>query len=462
MSVSTSSLDLAGAARDPLTAFRKIAIGVGDFGFNFYWQVASLYLLYFYTDVLKLPPAVAGSIYMAALIWDAVLDPIVGLLADRTRSRFGRYRPYLLFGSGPLAATFVMLFAAPAQPVAGAVALTIVTHFAFRTLYAVVLVPYAALSARVTRDGGARADIAAARMVSATLAAVLVATATLPLASALTDRLGQHRGWMAMAGIYALGATAIILLSARAARGLDRPTFVQAAEPAISAKLRATGSNGPLMLVVLAVGVTSFANTIFQKNLLYYFKYVLGDARLGSLALGVFALVSALCVPAWTVVARRFGKRTAWLAGIPPVVVGAALWRLADGHGLAALLGALSLMAVGSAAYYVSFWAMTPDTVEYGEWKTGVRSESFAFGLLVLGQKTALGLGAGFLGFTLSQVGYAAGRTQSPATLDAIKAMMFWAPLIGGLVAASLVAFYPISPARHRRITEEIAARPQG
>ena len=86
-------------AAPALSLYRKLAIGIGDFGFNFYWQIASLYLLYFYTDVLKLPPATAGAIYMAALIWDAVLDPVVGLFVDKTRSRFGRYRIYLVLGS---------------------------------------------------------------------------------------------------------------------------------------------------------------------------------------------------------------------------------------------------------------------------------------------------------------------------------------------------------------------------
>src|SRR3954452_1079009 len=92
---------------------RRVALGAGDFGFNLYWQTASIYLLFFYTDVLRLAPAIAGTIYMAALIWDAALDPVIGSLADRTRSRFGRYRPYLLFGGLPLAAIFAAMFAGP-------------------------------------------------------------------------------------------------------------------------------------------------------------------------------------------------------------------------------------------------------------------------------------------------------------------------------------------------------------
>jgi len=439
-----------------LTAGRKIGIGVGDFGLNLYWQVASLYLLYFYTDVLMIAPATAGAIYMFALVWDALLDPVIGLLADRTRSRLGRYRPYLLLGAPALALAFVGVFAAPAWTTTFAAAVSVVLHFVFRSLYAVVSVPYAALSARVTRDAGARADLAAARMIFATAAAFLVASATLPL----TQALGSGRsGWVWLAGLYGAVATGILVLTARAASGLDAATDQAPAPARFVDKLRATAGAWPFLLVLGGVTVTSFANTIFQKNLLYYFKYVVGDARLGGYGMGLFAIAAAVAVPGWAWVARRFGKKYAWLAGLVPTVCGLVLWRLADGHGLAPLMLALAVMGVGSAAYVVSFWAMLPDTVEFAEWRTGVRSESFAFGLLMLGQKMALGLGAGALGAALASAGYRAGAGQTPQTLEAMKAMMFWTPMTGALVTACLVAFYPITPALHRRMVAEIALR---
>jgi GPH family glycoside/pentoside/hexuronide:cation symporter len=444
------------AAIPRLGARRKLAIGVGDLGFNLYWQIASLYLLFFYTDVLRLPPATAGAIYMVALIWDAVLDPVIGLLVDRTRSRFGRYRPYLLFGSPALALAFVALFIVPTWPAPGSVGIAVMTHFLFRTLYAVVSVPYAALNARVTRDASDRADITGVRMVCATLSAVFVATATLPLAGWFGN--GQ-RGWTAVAVLYGALATLILLVTARGVRGLDAPTDIVETVPSITAKLRATAGNVPLFLILGGVALTSFANTIFQKNLLYYFKYAVGDPKLGGLALGFCALIAALCVPIWVLVARRAGKRRAWLAGLVPTIAGLILWRLADGHGVLALFVALAVLSVGNAAYYVAFWAMVPDTVEYAEWRSGLRSESLAFGLLMLGQKAALGLGAGFLGMALAHIGYVADAAQSPQTLAAIKAMMFWIPFAAALLTGALIAFYPISPAFHRRMVAEIAAR---
>ncbi len=442
-----------------LTTGRKLAVGMGDFGLNFYWQVAGLYLLFFYTDILGLPPAVAGTIYMVALIWDALLDPLIGLLADRTRSRHGRYRPWILFGAPLLAVSAVLLFLTPGNLGGWTIALVAISHILFRTLYACVSVPYAALTARVTRDAGLRADITGIRMVGATLAGLAVATLTQPLAAALG---GGRVGWAGVGAIYAGIATVVMLVCAHSVRNLDRPTTESISTAPLAMKLRATFANWPLLLVVAAVAVGSITATIFQKSLLYYFKYVVGNAALGGMALGFMAVVVGLSVPGFAYLARRHGKRVAWLTGLVPSIIGIILWRFADGQGTGMLFVALGVISVGAAAYYVSFWAMLADTVEFGEWKTGLRVESFAYGLAMLGQKAALGLGAGLLGILLGHIGYQAGAAQSPATLAGLKAMMFWFQLGGAVVTGALIAFYPISPRRHREIVDEIAARTQG
>lgn len=439
---------------------RKIALGAGDFGFNLYWQTASLYLLFFYTDVLGLPAATAGTIYMAALIVDALLDPLMGLLADRTRSRYGRYRPYLLFGGIPLGLLFAAMFMGPAGGDTASVVFAAATHIAFRTIYAVISIPYASLFARVTRDAQVRTNLTAFRMVFATLSAVAVAALTLPVVKALSTPEAPRHGWVVLAVVFGTLATLILLLVAWATKGYDadetaEPSVVR---PPILAALRSVLANRALLVVLGSVVISSFCNTLFGKNLVYYFKYVIGKAELAGGALAFVALLAALCVPLWALVARRVGKRNAWLLGSIPGIAGLLLWHFGDGV-VPLLFVALSLQAISTGAYIVSYWSMLPDTVEYGEWRTGVRTESMVFGLATLGQKAALGLGAGFLGLALSHVGYAPNATQSPETLEGIKQMMFWFPLIGGLISAGLVALYPMDLAAHRRIVEEIAQR---
>jgi len=146
-----------------------LTFAAGDFGFNLYWQSLSLYLLFFYTDSVGLTAAAAGLIYMVASIWDGLVDPVVGVLAGRTRSRWGRYRPYLLFGAPPLALAFTLLYFRP--PLAGTmlVAAMLGAHLLFRSLYAVVNVPYAALTARITQRADERATISGLRMLFSTV-----------------------------------------------------------------------------------------------------------------------------------------------------------------------------------------------------------------------------------------------------------------------------------------------------
>lgn len=438
---------------------RKFALGAGDFGFNLYWQTASLYLLFFYTDVLGLPPAVAGTIYMAALIWDAVLDPMIGSVADRTRTRFGRYRPYLLFGGLPLAAMFVAMFAGPAGAEWAAVSVAAILHVAFRTLYAVISIPYASLFARVTSDARVRADLAGIRMVFATVAALLVAGLTLPLVKALGTPESPRLGWIILAGIFGGVATLCILLAGWAAKGYDRLEEIAQPKQPLALLLRSVLLNRALLIVLGAVMVSSVSSTLFGKNLLYYFKYVVGRAELGSAAMAIVALVAALSVPVFTWVARTYGKRNAWLAGAVPALIGIVCWRFADGMPLPFLFGSLALCAVGTGAYAVCFWSMLPDTVEYGEWRSGLRTESMVFGLAVLGQKVALGVGAGVLGLALKQIGYIPNEVQSAETLDGLKNLMFWFPVFGGLCSAILIYFYPVGLKDHARMVEEIAAR---
>lgn len=461
MGLETMGTTGTGSAAAPLriSAARKLAIGVGDFGCNLYWQTTQLYLLFFYTDVVGLPATTAGLIYMAALIWDAAMDPVVGLIADRTRSRWGRYRPYLVLGGPLLAPAFVVLFMGPGSHVAGAVAFALISQLAFRTLYAVVAIPYASLFARVTSDSAQRGDLTGFRMVCGALAAIIVAALTLPLATALGDGHGGRQGWIIIGAAYGVIATLCLMLTAWGSRGLDVPNEAPSAKRPFADVWKSLSSNRALQLLLGAIVISSFSSTMFSKNLLYYFKYIVGDAGMGSIGLAIMALTIVLTTPLWAVALRLIGKRNTWLVGAVPTVLGLVFWHLADGQAMGLLFAALVLQAIGAAAYVVCFWSMLPDTVEYGEWRSGVRTESLVFGLTVLGQKVALGLGAGVLGAALTHFGYVPNVAQSPQTLADIKALMFWAPLAGTLSAAGLIFFYPINRRTHAVMVEEIAAR---
>lgn len=443
----------------PLRRSTLAGISSGEFGLNLYLQTASLYLLYFYTDIVRMPPAVAGSIYMLVLVWDAVLDLAVGAFADNARTRLGRYRPYLTVGALPLALSFVSMFLAPALFRSHAIAIVVVTQVLFRTCYTLVSVPYAALSARVTRRTDERSWISATRVLFGAMGGLVVAGSALPVANAFAKDSNGALGWILIASSYAVVGVVALLVTARSAAQHDGLDEDDGPPPRLRDKLHAVVTNKHLLIVLLASFIASLSATMFQKGIIYYFKYAFGNVRLAAVAIVFMAVIVGVSAPFWAAVARRFDKRTAVLVGLAAKVLGAVVWWFSFGHGLAPLFVAFGLIALGTSASLTSFWAMAPDTVEYAEWRTGVRSESLSFGVVALGQKLAMGFGAGALGLFLSRIGFVANIPQSARTLASLRTFLVLTPLLAAIAIGMVVLFYRIGPRFHAQIVEEIATR---
>lgn len=436
-----------------LSVARRLGYGVGDFGFNLFFTTASLYLLFYYTDVLGLPPATAGWVFAIALIWDAIFDPIMGYAANRTRTRWGRYRPYLLFGGLPLAASWALIFLPVRFEGAALVLFAASAHIIFRTMYAVVGMPYLALSATMTRDSHERGVLASIRMVAATCCGLFSAFSTLKLVEIFG---GGSTGFFWTAIAYGGVATLVFLVVFAS----TRETAADQAEPSPtpSEMLRALRGNRAFWIVCAAMLASAFGGTLLSKTLPYYFKYALEKPDLIGLGLTVMTGAVTLSMPFWTLVMKRSSKRTMWLSGALLALVGyACLWQMSGEAGL--ILIPLAILGFGAGASYLGFWAMMPDTVEYGQFKTGIRSEGGVFGFALLIQKAALGLAAALLGELLSVIGYRANVAQSAETLEAMRVMMIIGAASLTAFAAGAIAFYPVDARLHSRLRRAIEHR---
>lgn len=441
-----------------LTWARRLGYGVGDIGFNLFWTTASLFLLLFYTDVAGLPPATAGWVFAAALVWDAVTDPVMGYLASRTRSRWGRYRPWILFGAVPLAASWALMFAPLGL---NGVALTLwalAAQMLFRTFYTVVSMPYVSLSAAMTSDSSERGLLAMIRMLSATGAGLAIALATLPL----VEQLGggdQARGFFRVALLYATLSVALLLMVFAASR--EDPAASTAPLPSMADMARMLGSNRAFWLVAGFMLMGAVASTFFGKTIPYHLKYDAGREALIGPSLATITGAAFLAIPLWTALMRRTSKRTVALAGLALGSVGYVLFFAGHGAGKAPFFATLAVIGAASGAGYLSFWSMLPDTVEYGEWKTGVRAEGIIFGFISFVQKAALGIAVGTLGQALAGIGYVANQPQAPETLAAIRQLMLWAPILCAAAGATIIWFYPLDRATHARLVADIRIRQQ-
>ena len=440
---------------DRLSLPRKLGFTLGDYACNIYWQSLSLFLLFFYTDVVGLSAATAGWIYMVASIWDGAIDPLIGAVADRTRSRFGRYRPYILFGSVPLAVSFCLLYYTPPFEGTGLVVWLLATHIMLRTAYAVLNIPFMSLNARMTTSSSERSTLAGFRMLFATLAGLTVAYSTQPLVARFA---GTGQGFMATAAVLALLATALFPIVFAATR--EPPMEASDHGPA---RLRdywdAVRANRAFWTVMLAVALAAICATAWSKSILYYFKYYLADEGSSRLALSLNAAAGLVIIPIWMVASRYLGKRNAWFVASAIGLAGLVVFALTDVRSAAFTIGLLLYMQVAFLGLFMTFWSMMPDTVEYGEWRSGVRAESFVFGFAQFFMKAALGFGAGLFGWALDWVGYLPNVAQSAQTLAGMKNVMVFMPAIGIVMGIVAIALYPMGRGEHERIVAEIEAR---
>ncbi|MBA3896723.1 MAG: MFS transporter [Sphingomonadaceae bacterium] len=436
---------------DQLGVVRKLGYGVGDFGFGLFFLTASQYLLFYYTDVLGLTPSTAGWVFGLALVWDAVFDPVMGGVANRTRTRWGRYRPYVLFGSVPLALSWALIFLPTGLVGWPLVLFAGGAHILFRTLYAVAYMPYLALSAAMTTDTNQRSSLAAYRMVGQAGAGVLAGLSTLSFAARLGGgQLGFFRLALIFGGAAVLLCVIVYLTSReRAAVPGDRPSF--------AAMWRMLRGNGPFWLVCGALLIGYVAGVFFNKSIPYYVKYGLGRPDLIQKSLGLLALTVTLSIPIWAAIMRRNSKRGVFLAGSGIAMLAyALLWLLPS---VSFWIPLLALLGLGTGGVYLATWAMLPDTVEYGEWRSGVRAEGALFGFVSLGQKTSLGLAAVALGQALGAIGYHANVAQSAGTLADLRLIMIGVPALFTAAMAGIIWFYPLNADRHRELVREIGQR---
>ena len=435
---------------------QKIGYGSGDFAMNLYWQGVNLYLFYFYTDVLGLPNAMAGIIYAIGSLWDAVTDPAMGYVAERTRSRWGRYRPYLLFVPIPLGLSYLMVFWHPGDvSIATMAVIALAGQFIFRLLFTMASTPYSALMARMTQNADDRAGMAGARMVFAYAGVFAVVALTGALLDAIED---DRQAFLAVGVISGLVATAVFWICFSICQE-PQESGGAALAPSLKQSVASMRANVPFLIVLASILLMVSGITIIGKTIFYFFEYNMGDRGAGSQALIAYAATGLLAIPFWTFITLKTSKRFVWLTGSTVMAVALLTLLINPATSNEIVIANYMFISFGTGAFAITFWGMLPDTVEYGEWKSGVRVEATMFGLVTFAQKAATAISAVVLGFLLDIIGYRAGEAQSEETLSGLLLIIVFVPLIGIATAAICMYFYSLSPQRHADIVEELARR---
>lgn len=433
----------------------RAAYGIGDYAICLYWSGVGLYLLYFYTDVVGISPLYAGWIYAIGITWDAITDPFMGFIAERIRSKWGSYRPFIIFGSVPLALSFVMLFWVPPFEGTFLFLFLLLVNIFHRSCFTIVSVPYSSLTARITDDSDERTKLTTARMLAASFGTFSISAAGFPIV--LFFGSGNESTGFLFLGLIS-GSIAILILAITVyfvkERKFDPVNQVNANFKLIA---KSVSQNYPFWIVFSSILILGSTALMFNNNLIYFVKYSLDLHAYQGLILGTSGGFTLLAIPFWALLALRLGKRNSWLIAMVWLLIGFLAFYFYPTQSLSELLIILAFLGFGNGATGVLFWSMLPDTIEYGEWKTGIRTESSLYGFMTFAQKGAIGISALLLGIILTNIGFIPNETQSQETLDSLKMVMSWVPISGVILSLVMVIFYPINKSFHAKLLKDIA-----
>lgn len=450
-------------ASSPLTLGTKLSYAVGNVGLQMLVAAMSFLLMIFYTDVALVPPAVAGAALLVGKVWDTVNDPLFGWMTDRTRSRWGRHRVYLIYGAVPLglAAAAVWMVPPGLSPLAAFVWIA-VTYTLFDTVMTLVQLPYQAMGANLTQDYDERTSLTAFGSMGALLGFVAGSVLMPVLVRAAPD---ARTGYALAGGCFGLMAGVAVAVVAWRVRE-PQGTAHHAAEPGnapqqtmwqnVRETLRTTLRNRPFVLLMSAATLVRLGLTLVQTALAYFVLYQLqGDKGDLPRYMGTLLGVVGISLFGWKVVVDRWEKNRAYILGLALCAAGllALYWTgPGDQHKMTVLL---VVIGIGMGAHWIVPFAMIPDTIDHGHMQTGERKTGMYYGLYGLMDKLARTLATAVVAGMLDITGYVPNVAQSAAALQGIALVSGVLPALCLALAIPLLVAYPITRSRHADILNQ-------
>ena len=443
---------------EKLSTKRKLFYGVGDIGFSLTTTILGAYYAIFMVDVVGLRPGLAAIAIFIGKSWDYVNDPIFGYLSDRTRTRWGRRRPYLLFGALPLALTFTMLWWDPGftQPWK-LVAYYSVAYIFFEASATLLYMPYFALTPELTSDYDERTSLTSYRMFFSILGSLLAFTVPLLIVGSFSPENASKV--LFMGGLFGVISALPMLLVFFGTR--EREDFIELDKPTLKESIRSAWQNIPFRYGLGIFLATWIAVDILQSSLLFFIKYVIQREPQNDLIMASIFVVAMFALPIWNWVSKRWSKRHAYIYGIAFwAVVQLILITVTPATSLSLILFLCALAGIGVAAAHVLPWAILPDAAEWDEYKTGERHEGMLYSLTTLARKVASSIALPLILLLLDATGYVANAPQQdPRALLGIRLVI--GPLPALLLGVGiLIAYkYPLDRKQFLEIVKELKAR---
>lgn len=453
----------------------KIGYGFGDMASSMFWKLFGAYLMIFYTDVFGLPAAVVGTMFLITRIWNSAFDPIVGVVADRTHSRWGKFRPYLLWLAVPFGIIGVLTFVTPDWSPIGKLVYAYVTYSLMMMIYSAINVPYASLLGVMSPNPKERNTLSTYRMTFAYIGSFIALLLFMPLVNFFSgnskDLGDQQTGWTMAVVVIAI--LCIILFFGCFAWTKERVKPIKEAQNPLKEDLKDLFKNKPWW-ILLGAGVAALVfNSIRDGATVYYFKYFVVEEDyatvsffgmsfvLSGLYLALGQAANIIGVIAAAPVSNRIGKRNTYMWAMIIATVLSVIFYWFDKEDLIWMFVFQALISICAGSIFPLLWSMYADCADYSELKTGNRATGLIFSSSSMSQKFGWAIGTAITGWLLGFFGFQANAVQSEEAISGIKMFLSFLPAVGTILSVVFISMYPLTEKKMKDITTELECKRQ-
>lgn len=451
----------------------KIGYGFGDMASSMFWKLFGSYLMIFYTDVFGLPAAVVGTLFLVTRVWDSAFDPIVGVVADRTHSRWGKFRPYLLFLAIPFSVIGVLTFVTPSFGDNGKLIYAYVTYSLMMMVYSAINVPYASLLGVMSDNPKERNTLSTYRMAFAYIGSFIALLLFMPMVNFWSGHskeiAAQQQGWTLAVAVIAVMCALLFIGCFAFTR--ERIKALHEKQAPLKEDLKDLWKNRPWW-ILLGAGVAALVfNSIRDGATVYYFKYFIVEEDFQTISFfGVSFVLSGLYLSVGQIaniagvilaapVSNRIGKKQTYMGSMAIATVLSILFFWFDKDNLALIFTFQILISICAGSIFPLLWSMYADCTDYSELKTGNRATGLIFSSSSMSQKFGWAIGSALTGWLLSYFGFVANEVQQAEAIQGIKMFMSFLPAAGTLLSIVFISMYPLSEKKMLEISAALKSR---
>lgn len=418
----------------------RISYGLSDTASNLTFQMVTFFLMFYYTDIIGIDPVALVTLFLVARIWDGVNDPLMGIIVDKTSTKWGKSRPYFLWMAVPYALFAILTFTDFGLTGSNQLLYAYVTYIGFGMIYTAINIPITAILPSMTDNYQERTDIAAIRMIFAVVGGLIVASATMPLVELLgkgDDSIG-FRNTMIVFSLIAIVLFILAFINVR------ERIITKSSEKAlkISESIQAVKGNWPWLIITFLGIFFWIGNAMKNASTIYFLEYYFGRIDLAPIIIPLGLISMLIAVSVVPIITRKISKKNTILVGGAIAIIGYLLLIIAGRYHIGLLFIGTFLSNFGGGFGAGVIFSMIADSVDYGEWKSGVRAQGLLCAAGGFGAKVGMGIGAALASFILAKGGYIAGAVQSENALLAIQMNYILVPMATTIIACLLLVFY--------------------